>query len=274
MSCIVIGPGLVGSFLGAAAGATAIVAGASGRPRALRAALPQGLRRWQPTPIALRDALAQPLPILIAARAHQTPWDDLPEHALAAQNGLGQRVPVATCFFALDLIDGTVVTTGPRPRLVVARPDRRWDGVLAAWSAAGIAVEICADARPAQWEKAILNATVGPLCLGTGLDMAQVWGDPGLKRLVIAATGEGIAVAAACGVEITAGLDARAAAFFAAVGAHQPSVVRDPGELPWVLGHLLRQARRHDVATPALARIAALAGAGTTVAAVAAAAKR
>ncbi len=269
MSCIVIGPGLVGSFLGAAAGATAMVAGSSGRPRALQAALPCGLRQWQPTPITRREALAQQLPILIATRAHHTSWDSLPEHALAAQNGLGQPVPVATCFFALDVVDGVVAATGPQPRLVLARPDPRWLGVLTAWEACGITVEIRSDARPAQWEKAILNATVGPLCLATGLSMGQVWDDPGLRRLVVAATAEGVAIASACGVDVAPGLDARADAFFAAVGTHQPSVVRDPGELPWVLGHLLLEAQRRALATPALARIAMLVEAETAVAATA-----
>lgn len=229
--------------------------------------VPNGVRSWQPTPITLAGALAQKLPILVATRAHQTPWDALTGSLLAAQNGLGQTVPVATCFFALDLVDGTVAATGPKPRLVVARPDARWRHVLAAWADAGITVEICADARPAQWEKAILNATVGPLCLATGLGMGAVWADPGLRRLVLTATDEGLAIAAASGVVVAPGLAARAAEFFAAVGTHQPSVVRDPGELPWVLGHLLRQARRHGLTTPGLARIAELVAAGTVLAA-------
>jgi hypothetical protein len=43
-----------------------------------------------------------------------------------------------------------------------------------------------------------------------------------------------------------------------AVGDHQPSVVRDPGELPWVLGALLDAADRQQSKAPALRSIAAL----------------
>lgn len=256
MTCGVFGPGLVGCFLGAAAGAPWVVAGTSGRPRATRVRLDGRVATWSPQVLPTPRA---GLPLLIATRIHRTPWDILPAEALAAQNGLGQPRPVATCIFAVDLDEyGVLHATGPRPRVVVGPLSPAWTPVLRAWETAGILVEQVADPRGAQWEKAVLNATVGPLCLATGRTMAAVWQDPELRRLTIEATGEGEALGRIAGLPVAAGMTDRAIAFFAAVGDHQPSVVRDPGELPWVLGALLCRADEYRQAVPALRRIASL----------------
>jgi len=255
MNCRVLGAGLVGSFLGAAAGA----AWATGRSQVAvraRVALPSGILAWAPAAGGPADA-----PLLVATRCHQTPWASLRGQVLAAQNGLGQPVAVVVPFLALDRdADGTVRATGAAPRLVVGPVDPVWAPVLAAWRRAGITVDEVPEVRPAQWEKAILNATVGPLCLATGLGMAAVWADAELRRLTLAATDEGAAVAAAAGIVIPPGLSGRAAEFFARVGTHRPSIVADAGELPWVLGHLVQVAQRHGVVATALTAIAARAG--------------
>lgn len=262
MTCGIFGPGLVGCFLGAAAGAPWTVCGPSGRPRAVQVRLPSRMVSWQPR---LVSAPLTDLPLLVTTRVHRTPWDALPSDVLAAQNGLGQPRPVATCVFAVDLDeDGVLHATGPQPRIVVGSLERVWEPVLQAWTAAGIQVDRVADPRAAQWEKAVLNATVGPLCLATGLTMAAVWDYPPLRQLTIDATAEGEALGRAAGLPLANGMVARATAFFAAVGDHRPSVVRDPGELPWVLGALLCRADELRQPTPALARIAALVAQHTT----------
>ena len=256
MTCGVFGPGLVGCFLGAAAGAPWVIAGSSGRPRANLVRLGDRIVQWTP------QVLAKPtteLPLLVATRVHRTPWASLPAEVLAAQNGLGQPRPVATCMFAVDLdADGVLHVTGPRPRVVVGPLSSAWYPVLGAWEAAGILVERLADPRGAQWEKAVLNATVGPLCLATGRTMAAVWDDPVLRQLTLDATAEGEALGRDAGLPLTPGMVGRATAFFAAVGDHHPSVMRDAGELPWVLGALLCRADECGQPIPALRRIAAL----------------
>ncbi|MBA3698902.1 MAG: hypothetical protein H0W78_08610 [Planctomycetes bacterium] len=256
MTCGVFGPGLVGCFLGAAAGAPWVVAGSSGRPRATRVRLGQRVMTWTPQVIPTPRA---DLPLLVTTRVHRTPWESLPTEVLAAQNGLGQPRPVATCMFAVDLdADGVLHATGPRPRVVVGPLSAVWSPVLRAWEAAGIQVDQVADPRGAQWEKAVLNATVGPLCLATGRTMAAVWDDPVLRQLVLEATAEGEALGRAAGLPLAPGMVERATAFFAVVGDHHPSVMRDAGELPWVLGALLDAADRQRATTPALRHIAVL----------------
>jgi len=260
MSLTVLGPGLVGAFLGAAAGATWAVPRTGSRPPAPRVQLPAhaGPIAWRPRWTTLAE-VGPAAPLLVATGIPDTPWAALPADALVAQNGLGQPRPVVTCFLALDLgPDGAVRHVGPPPRLVLADPGPAWAGIITAWRAAGLGVEVVADPRPAQWEKAILNATVGPLCLATGLGMGEVWADPLLRDLTVAGTAEGIAIARAAGIALDDQLAARAAAFFAQVGAHRPSLLKHAGELPWVLGHLQRAARRGGCACPALTRIASL----------------
>lgn len=256
MTCGVFGPGLVGCFLGAAAGAPWVIVGTSGRTRAHLVRLNERVVRW--TPQVLPTPTVD-LPLLVATRVHRTPWATLPTEVLAAQNGLGQPRPVATCVFAVDLdADGVLHATGPRPRVVVGPLSAAWSPVLRAWEAAGIQVDRVADPRGAQWEKAVLNATVGPLCLATGRTMAAVWDDPALRQLTLDATAEGEALGRDAGLPVAPGMVGRATAFFSAVGDHHPSVMRDAGELPWVLGALLCHADECRQPVPALRRIAAL----------------
>lgn len=250
MPCCVIGPGLVGSFLGAAANAPWVIS-RHGRPVHEQVLLPRGMRCWQPRQIASPTA-----PALVATRVHQTNWAHLPVHSLAAQNGLGQPIPVVVCFMAIDrLADGCITSIGVPPRLVVGPLAPCWRPVLEAWSAAGITVQEVADPQPAQFEKAILNATVGPLCLATGLTMAQIWADPTWRALALEATREGVLIAKDRGVRIEPGIAERACRFFSQVGTHVPSIVRDPGELPSILGYLLGCAVSP---APALEHIASL----------------
>lgn len=256
MTCGVFGPGLVGCFLGAAAGAPWVIAGSSGRPRAQLVRLGDRVVPWSPQVVTTPTA---DLPLLVATRVHRTPWATLPAEVLAAQNGIGQPRPVATCVFAVDLDgDGVLHATGPRPRVVVGPLSSAWYPVLAAWEAAGIQVERVEDPRGAQWEKAVLNATVGPLCLATGHTMAAVWDDPALRQLTLEATAEGEALGRDAGLPLVPGMVGRATEFFSAVGDHHPSVMRDAGELPWVLGALLSRADACHQTVPALRRIAAL----------------
>jgi hypothetical protein len=253
-SFAVFGPGLVGSYLGAAGGARVAFPGPSALIRCGAAELPNGLRRWDPRLVTFTSD--QPLPVLVCSRVHRTPWDALPANALATQNGLGQPRSVAVCFFAIDRgADDVLRAVGPHPRMVLAPPSERWEPVLTAWADAGITIDVRDDVAPAQWEKAILNATVGPLCLATGLSMGEVWGDARLRCLVLDATREGGAIARAEGVAMADGLEERAAEFFGLVGQHRPSVLADSGELPHILGYLLAAAVARGVEARALASI-------------------
>jgi ketopantoate reductase len=88
--------------------------------------------------------------------------------------------------------------------------------------------------------------------------MSEVWSHPQWKPVILAATREGIRIAQAEGIAVCQTLEARAVAFFAASGAHRPSVLKHPGELPAILPPLMQAAQRHRIAAPALHHIAAV----------------
>ncbi len=250
MTCVVFGAGLVGSFLGAAAGAPWASRRRAGRIHE-RVVLPRGEINWDPF-----GEPAAETPVLIATRCHQTLWSAFSGCHLAAQNGLGQPCAVAVCFMAIDRdTAGRILSAGPEPRVVLGRLDQVWQPVITAWRSAGIIVEEIDDVRPAQWEKAILNATLGPICLATGLSMRAAWADTELRQLVLSATDEGHRVASLAAVAIPPGLRDRTIAFFDRTGSHRPSVLADPGEIPWTLGRLRDVARQHSLPVPALDRI-------------------
>ncbi|MDA3960834.1 MAG: hypothetical protein PF961_08590 [Planctomycetota bacterium] len=254
MSCTVLGPGLLGCFLGAAANAAAVITGPSGHVRSQRVQLPNGqVREWAPLPSPqVRDRQQ----ILVCCRCPDTPWHTLPDNCLVAQNGLGQQRNTIACFLGVDQdTDGVIHATGPQPRLVLQQSDPGWADVIAAWRDAGIIVDLVANAEAARWEKTILNATVGPLCLATGLSMGEVWDDPALRSLCLQATREGDAIARANNVSIPAGLEQRAVTFFGAMSDHRPSLLNDPRELPWVLDVLLDTAAKHGCEAEALGSI-------------------
>jgi len=255
MNVTIVGPGLVGSWLGAAAGAARAVPAPGSRPRARCALLPHGRRVvWEP------DLIDEPDddPQLVCTRVPDTPWERLGGDALLCQNGLGQPLPCIAAFFAVDLeADGTVRCHTSDPRVVVGDHGPGWEPVFRAWEAAGIAVERVEDLGGPRWDKLVLNATVGPLCLVTGWSMERVWAEPRLRGLVLDATAEGRDIGRTCGVGCADDLPERAAEFFAGCHGHRPSVLEDAGELPWILGYLRACYRRLGFSAPALEEICA-----------------
>ncbi|TVR42916.1 MAG: hypothetical protein EA402_10710 [Planctomycetota bacterium] len=253
MQWAVFGAGLVGSYLGAAGGASHACRRRQG-PLRERVCLADGVREWAPQPFPQQTG---EMPVLVASRAHHTPWQHCQPHWLAAQNGLGQGLPVLVCFLAVDRdAEGRIVSsTGSPPRVVCGPVAASWQPIFQAWRGAGLVVETVADIRPAQWEKAILNATLGPLCLASGRSMPEVMADATARQLVLAGLAEGEAIAAANGIALAPDLQPRALAFFNAMGDHRPSVLNDPAELAWVLPPLLAAAQRQRLPAPALQEI-------------------
>lgn len=257
MNGVVCGAGLVGCFLAAAGGFTAAVPRPSGRPLDERICLPNGeVQRWRPRSVHLPCAA----PVLVATRCGQTPDAQLdPQRTLLAQNGLGQELPTAACFFAVDRDDdGVIFSSDPAPRVVLSDAHGIWTPTIAAWRASGLRVELVTESglRAARWEKCLLNATVGPLCLATGMSMAAVWRDRELRARVLATLDEGAELAARMGITLAADWQQRACAFFARVGEHRPSILDAPDELAWVFPPLFAAGERCGMDLPALRRIA------------------
>ncbi len=251
MSVCVYGPGMVGSFLGALAGAERVVCGPSGRIRASTAQIQDRRYTWSPQSCVVPDPNDL---LLICTRVHTSVPIAEEASSLFVHNGLHDKQMAALCFFAVDVCEERVRLTGSQNRIVLPTLPEQWAPVIQAWQQAGLHVEQVANTQTAMWEKLILNATVGPLCLATGLSMSAVW--ESYQADVMAATAEGLRIAETHDVICDQHLLHRASTFFSDVGAHVPSVVRNHGEIDATLGALLRAAQHACCACPALERIA------------------
>ena len=123
----------------------------------------------------------------------------------------------------------------------------------------GLAVEVLADLRPAQWSKLIFNATVNGVAALTGLPhdfhFAQEDQPWSLGRVVHALVDEGKAVAGAAAIELHDDPWEMNVLATQRGHAHFPSMLEDveaglPTEVELINGALIREARRHGVDTP------------------------
>ncbi len=105
------------------------------------------------------------------------------------------------------------------------------------------------------WKKAILNASMNPLCAITGLNMAQALSDPIIFQIVNSLLKECIAIARAN--EISVGWDfyPRAVEYLKMAGSHKPSMLVDiesgrKTEIDFINGKFIEYGERVNIATP------------------------
>ena len=124
---------------------------------------------------------------------------------------------------------------------------------------AGLAAEVFADLRPAQWSKLIFNATVNSVAALTGLPhdphFAAEDAPTDLGHLVHDLVDEGKAVAAAAGIELYEDPWEMNVLATRRGSAHYPSMLEDveahrATEIDLITGSLVREAERHGVPVP------------------------
>ena len=128
---------------------------------------------------------------------------------------------------------------------------------------AGLNTIALADARGAQWTKLIFNAATNPLGALTGLTHGRVCEREPLRRLASGLVSEGVAVAAAQGIELDS--DPEALIDHAAEVAydHKASMLQDvearrQTEVDFLNGAIVRFGAAHGVAAPLNEAVAAL----------------
>jgi 2-dehydropantoate 2-reductase len=141
------------------------------------------------------------------------------------------------------------------------RPDGRIEELRRALVAAGIGSPPVADIRQAIWDKLLLNMSISIICLVTGHRAVVVRDDERVGGLFVRAAREGMAVAAAHGIDVAA-FDP--AAFRPRAPDHMASIRQDydrgrPLELDTMLLAPLAFARGAGIDTPCLDALAALA---------------
>jgi 2-dehydropantoate 2-reductase len=224
--------------------------------------------------------LAEPELVIVACKGNdlETVADRLAGHwpdalVMTVQNGIGAdevlagRGPwplLASVTFMsgtrhddthVEYVLDTATWIGPA-RGATAADAERVAGLLIA---SGLKAEAFDDVRPAQWSKLVFNATVNTVAALTGLrhdaHFAAVGEPTDLGHLVRELMAEGVAVAAAAGIELREDPWQMNVLATQRGSAHSPSMLEDvearrPTEIDLITGTLVREARRLQVPVP------------------------
>ena len=138
-------------------------------------------------------------------------------------------------------------------------PFERVEEIAGLIERAGLRAEALPDLRPAQWSKLIFNATVNSVAALTGLRHDHHFADEAeptdLGHLVHDLVDEGVAVAAAAGIELHDDPWEMNVLATQRGSAHYPSMLEDveahrETEIDLITGSLVREAERHGVPVP------------------------
>ncbi len=127
--------------------------------------------------------------------------------------------------------------------------------VAAALTAGGLETKMPDDLRYYVWEKAILNASLSPVCAVTGKTMKVVMEMPEGRSLVGDIIQEALQVATAEGIEFPTNFVDHCLRYLDQGGDHRPSMLVDldagrPTEINVLNGKLVDYGRRHGIPTP------------------------
>jgi len=198
---------------------------------------------------------------------------------MCAQNGIDNEREAARYFgrrktlrmvinFGGGMVDpNTVRVTFFNPPNYVAAlhpeghtPARRIADLL---NAVQLATEIPENIQRHVWEKAILNATLNPICAITGKTMKEVMDFPPTVRLVQAVIDESLRVAEAEGLRLGENFRELGLQYLRQGGRHRPSMLVDldrgqKTEIGWLNEKIAAYGRKHSVPTPINLALSAL----------------
>jgi len=128
---------------------------------------------------------------------------------------------------------------------------------------AGIDVRVAEDIKPVLWEKLLINAAINPVCALLRIRNGQL---PALEeawRLAANLAREGEAVASAVGVQIPSSILETIRDVCEKTASNRCSTLQDvlagrPTEIPYINGHIVKQARRYGIPAPHNSAINAL----------------
>jgi len=120
---------------------------------------------------------------------------------------------------------------------------------------AGLETRFTVDIKKPEWEKAILNAALNPICAITGKRMKDMVDFDLTLALSEALIREGVAVAEAAGVTFDEGFVEHGVGYLKKAGYHKPSMLQDlergvKTEVDWINGKIVEQGRALGVETP------------------------
>lgn len=182
------------------------------------------------------------------------------DELLAAAVGQPAVVGGVTYISATIAAPGVVRHIGALARLLLGELDgtssARVSRLVAAFQAAGVAAETSPDVRRATWEKFVFLTAASAITAVTRLPVGPLRQRPETRALLAAALTEGVALAAAEGVDLGHDFVARQMALVDGLAPEtRASMAQDllrnrRLELEWLSGAIVRRAERHGLATP------------------------
>ena len=128
-------------------------------------------------------------------------------------------------------------------------------GIAKAFTKSGLPTEHTNDIRPMIWRKAVLNASMNPVCAVTGMIMSQAMNDPNIFNIVDNLVKECIKVIKGNKIEIGDDFYHEAIEYMRNAGNHKPSMLLDieknrKTEIDYLNGKFIEYGKRAGIETP------------------------
>jgi 2-dehydropantoate 2-reductase len=127
--------------------------------------------------------------------------------------------------------------------------------IAAVMTQAGLETQFTTDIKRYEWEKAVLNATLNPVCALTRKRMKDMMDFAPTESLAEDLLREAIEVAEAAGVTFDEGFFEKGIQHLKTVGYHKPSMLQDielgaMTEIDWINGKIVEHAHAHGLKVP------------------------
>lgn len=190
---------------------------------------------------------------------------------LSAQNGIDNERELARVFgthrtlrmvinYAGNMLDRSTVNVGFfNPPNYLAPLDSRGtslaERVVALLNQTGLTTKIPNQLAKHVWEKAMLNASLAPVCAIAGKTMQEIMGHTSGRHLVINILQEALQVATAEGIHYSDDFMDHCLNYLDLGGGHRPSMLVDldnehPTEINYLNGKIVEYGKKHGIATP------------------------
>ncbi|MEE9167511.1 MAG: ketopantoate reductase C-terminal domain-containing protein [Candidatus Neomarinimicrobiota bacterium] len=214
-------------------------------------------------------------PFLLPALEETQGIDNGKFYLMSAQNGIGTELDIASTFsrertlrmvinFAGNLTrtssgeDAVNVTFFNPPNYVSAlseEGEEMEERFVQRLNSVGLTTESSDNLQIHVWQKAILNATLSPLCAITGQTMEDVMSFGPAVRLAEGVIRESIKVAEADGLDLGSSFLESAMGYLKKGGKHKPTMLVDienrlPTEIDYLNGKIEKYGRKHDIPVP------------------------
>jgi 2-dehydropantoate 2-reductase len=128
---------------------------------------------------------------------------------------------------------------------------------------AGIKTKCTDDVKKPEWDKALLNSCLAPVCAVTGLTMKDVMDSAHLREIVENLLDEGIKVAERVGIEFSEDFHESSMSYLSKGGHHKPSMLTDlekgsETEIGYFNGKIVEYGEKYGVQVPFHRMITAL----------------